>query len=667
MKTSFTTLLAILIYLSVNAQTFYKGVDLSYVNQMEDCGAIYYDGGTAGDPFQIMADHGANIVRVRLWHTPEAWTAFPSSYSGYNDVVTTITRARSRGMSVLLDFHYSDTWVDPGKQAIPSAWASLVNNTPALETKMYDYTYQVLSDLDQLGLMPEFVQVGNETNGSMLFPEGANIYPIDWNRQSAIINAGIAGVRAAGNNSTIQPKVVLHIANPVHGDGWFGSAVANGVTDFDIMGFSLYPEWHGGNIGQTGDIVEYLRTTYNKDVMLVEVGLPWTDASNDAAGNILSQMPSGYGVPSPAAQRNWLVDITTEVHNRGGIGVIYWEPAWVSTGCDTEWGTGSHYENATFFDFNNELITDGGVQFLEQSYGAGVNNVTFSVDMTGVSGGSGAYVTGNFTGSGSWQIIPMVNEGGNIYTYSTSIPVGTTGAYYFLKNNTWGDRETVPAECALQWGTDREYTIQAGQNVLAFPWGSCTPMTERTVTFRVDMTGVNGAQGAYVTGDFTGANWQILSMTHEGNNIYSYTTTMEEGATGGYYFLKRNKWSFRETVPSECALAYGTDRQYTITGTNNTFAFGWESCDQASARVVTAIGLPSEGQELSVYPNPVADVLYLENSSYRQYSLMNLSGATLLSGTLSRTDQISMDGLPKGIYILRLTGAGTEVIRVVKE
>ncbi len=106
------------------ADVFYKGVDLSYVNQMEDCGASYFESGLAKDPYQIMADHGANLVRVRLWHNPLAWPAYPTLYSSFDDAKLTIQRAHSSGMKVLLDFHYSDTFADPGKQHIPAAWAS---------------------------------------------------------------------------------------------------------------------------------------------------------------------------------------------------------------------------------------------------------------------------------------------------------------------------------------------------------------------------------------------------------------------------------------------------------------------------------------------------------------------------------------------------------------
>ncbi|MBB6462349.1 glycosyl hydrolase 53 family protein [Flammeovirga kamogawensis] len=669
MKT--TTLLLIILFLStfkMSAQVFYKGADLSYVNQLEDCGAVYYDEGISTDPFEIMANHGANLIRVRLWHNPMAHSEFPTNYSSFEDAVITITRAKNEGMHVLLDFHYSDSWADPGKQTIPAAWASLVDDTPALETKMYDYTYKVLTDLDAMGLMPEMVQVGNESNGQMLSAEGVNIKTVNWERQSALLKAGIAGVRAAGNVSSIQPQIVLHIANPAHGDDWFGNAISNGVTDFDIMGFSLYPEWHGGNVGQAGNTIEYLKEKYNKEVLLVEVGLPFTLDYNDTAPNMLSAMPSGYEV-SATGQRDWLIDITTEVYNRGGMGVVYWEPAWVSTSCETEWGTGSHWENGAFFNFSNELILDGGIQFLEQQYVPDViNNVTFRVDMSAETGVTEAFITGDFTGTSEWEILPMIAQGDGIFTYTTTILEGTTGGYFFLKGSNWTERETVPTACALMWDNDRQYTITSGENIFSYAWQDCTPQLTREVTFQVDMTGTT-ASGAFITGDFTGeTSWEILPMEHQGNNIYTYTTTLEIGETGAFYFLKENNWSDREIVPIECAIMWGVDRQYIVGNTNNTIELMWESCTNTSSARVIDESLETElSSQISLYPNPSKSFIKVKGVTQSNYQLYSLEGVTVLEGILENgNSSINIEQLPKGMYVLHLTKKGTQTSNVFR-
>ena len=353
---------------------FIKGVDLSYVNEMESCDAQYYEADQVKDNYQIMADHGANLVRLRLWHTPD-WQAQDGTvnqFSTFEDVKKSIKRAQDNGMEVLLDFHYSDNWTDPEKQTIPKVWESIVQDIPALSTALYDYTYQTLIELNNEGLMPEYVQVGNETNREIMLLQGENGHPINWQRNIALFNAGIKAVNDAGIATQTSPKTVVHIADPNNAAWWFGEAANNNISDYDIMGLSFYPEWHPGTITDTGNIISQLKATHNKEVMIVETGLIWSQDWHDDAGNMMGAdnflVEQGYGIASPEAQRDWLIDLSIEVKKRGGIGVIYWEPSWVSTDCSTQWGKGSHWENASFFDFDNHLIANGGVQFLEQNY-----------------------------------------------------------------------------------------------------------------------------------------------------------------------------------------------------------------------------------------------------------------------------------------------------------
>ncbi|WP_111979367.1 glycoside hydrolase family 53 protein [Algibacillus agarilyticus] len=349
---------------------YYKGADLSYVNEMEDCGATYFESGIQKDPYQLFADHGANLVRVRLWHDPLARHAMPSDYSGFNDAVKSIQRAKNAGMHVLLDFHYSDNWADPADQAIPAAWAHLLNNTDLLANALYQYTHQTLIDLDELGLLPEMIQIGNETNGNIMQAENANLYPVDFSRQVQLLNAGLRAVADMAQTAAFTPMTVLHVADPNNGDWWFNEIENAGINDYDIMGFSYYPEWHPGSVTQIVNMLDTLKQRFNREVMIVETGVPWGNDNADTAANMMNILPAGYGKPSVAGQREFLIDLATQVHAIDGLGTLYWEPAWVSTGCQTQWGTGSHWDNATFFDFNNELQTLGGIGFLEKEYTA---------------------------------------------------------------------------------------------------------------------------------------------------------------------------------------------------------------------------------------------------------------------------------------------------------
>lgn len=341
----------------------YLGADLSYVNEMEDHGGMYRHNGQKCDPFQLFHDYGANIVRVRLWHTP-TWT----QYSTLADVEKTIRRAKALGMAVLLDFHYSDTWADPARQIIPAAWKH-IDDLDTLQQELHDYTRGVLMYLDQRNLMPEFVQVGNEINSEMLltFEVGEDGAPINWSRNAALINAGLRAVQDVGQTAQTQPQAMLHIAQPENAIPWFDAALGAGVTDFDLIGLSYYTHWSTYSISQLGQAIRTLNERYGRPVMIVETAYPWTLDEGDALPNILGQESTvAEYSPTPAGQKQYLIDLTQTVIDNRGIGVIYWEPAWISTSAKTQWGPGSHWDNATFFDFHNEVHE--GIEFLSHNY-----------------------------------------------------------------------------------------------------------------------------------------------------------------------------------------------------------------------------------------------------------------------------------------------------------
>ena len=337
--------------------SFYFGVDLSYVNEMDDCGAIYLENGEPKDAFQLFSEYGANLVRARLWHNPN-WT----EYSNLADVERTFLRARDAGMSTLLAFHYSDDWADPGKQWIPAAWKELTEDE--LSQALYQYTYDTLIALYEKNLMPAFVQVGNETNAGMLKSK----MELDWPRDAELFNAGIRAVRDAARKTRTHPKIILHIAQPENAEWWFREAQENGVTDFDIIGLSYYPQWSTFSVQEVGPHVAEIRQEFDKDVMIVETAYPWTLRYKiETADNILNRGVPDYPI-SIDGQRQFMIDLTQSMISNGGLGVVYWEPAWVSTDCSTRWGKGSHWENATFFDFLNNNEVHRGIDFLSYPY-----------------------------------------------------------------------------------------------------------------------------------------------------------------------------------------------------------------------------------------------------------------------------------------------------------
>lgn len=348
---------------------FYFGADQSYVNEMEDCGADFKENGQPKDVYQIFADHGCNLVRLRLWHTPSWYDGLNQGkrYSDLNDVKKSIARAKAQGMEVLLDFHLSDNWADPSKQIIPAAWMPVADHLDALKDSLYNYIFYTLTTLNAEGLLPEMVQIGNETNrGILLTPEQNQEWTLEWDRNAPLFNRAIEAVRDVAPNI----KVALHLADPSEIEWLMSDFTSNGVTDFDVIAMSYYWAWHKPTtIKETGEVIARLKTNYpDKDVLIVETGYIWTTESQDQAGNIISEVHPDFSPASPQNQRKWLVELTKEVLDKDGMGVIYWEPSWVSTPCSTQWGQGSHQEHATFFDFDHDLLLPGGIEWMSYPY-----------------------------------------------------------------------------------------------------------------------------------------------------------------------------------------------------------------------------------------------------------------------------------------------------------
>lgn len=328
---------------------FYLGGDLSYVNEMMDCGAEYRVNGEVTDPYQIFGQMGANISRIRLWHDPK-WT----NYSSYDDVALAIKRSKEAGMSILLDFHYSDTWADPQHQVIPEAWEN-IEDLETLADSLYIYTYQTLESLHTKGLTPEFVQVGNEINIEIM-QDSANMVvdTIDWSRDITLINAGLKAVADFSEEKEVMIHRMIHIAQPENGLWWFSEAMKHRIADFEWIGLSYYPKWSIYGLDSLSFAIDSLISTYDKELMIVETAYPYTLENFDEGNNILGEesLISDYPATTVGQYRfmKRLIDIT---FGAGGKGVIYWEPAWVSTECSTPWNKGSNWENATFFDAAN--------------------------------------------------------------------------------------------------------------------------------------------------------------------------------------------------------------------------------------------------------------------------------------------------------------------------
>ena len=353
---------------SFNYKEFVLGADLSYVNQVEDFGGIYKEKGKQKDPFLIFKDHGANLVRVRLWMHPSWQSSLTGGrfYSDIHDVIKTIRRSRSAGLAVLLDIHYSDTWADPGHQEKPAVWKDI--GMPEIKDSVYVYTLRVLNYLRQLDLVPEMVQVGNETNAGMLWPDGKVIND-DWTAFAELLRSGIKAVRDFSRTSGTKPEIILHVAQFQNAVNWVPAITQKaGITDFDILGISHYQKWtEVKELEKLSAMIRELKSTYKKRIMIVETAYPWTKMDADGYRNILSGSDSLKGYPvSEQGQFNYLKDLTQAIIRGGGSGIIYWEPAWISSSLKDRWGQGSSWDNSTLFDFSGNVLP--GIDFMRQAY-----------------------------------------------------------------------------------------------------------------------------------------------------------------------------------------------------------------------------------------------------------------------------------------------------------
>jgi len=358
------------------APDFYFGADLSFSNQIIDHSGIYQDMGTAESPYKIFAAHGTNLVRLRLWHNP-TWTndGYGDTgplYSDLKDVAKSIGLAKEQGSEVLLDFHYSDTWADPGNQDVPAAWIN-IRDAAVLKDSVYNYTHRVLAYLESKDLMPEFVQIGNETNGGLLYTEAPAGFPVasvdHMDVLGGVINSAIKAVRDVAGTSEVKTKVMLHVADPKNVDYWFTKVTGEGgVSDFDIVGFSFYPQWHTAvSTDQISDKVAAFKTKFNKDVMILETAYPWTTQWDDDYANSLGSVAAVEGYPyTQQGQYDFLVALAQELKDGGGIGVIYWAPDWITSQLHDGSNIGSSWENAALFDYTGNVIL--GADYAKYEY-----------------------------------------------------------------------------------------------------------------------------------------------------------------------------------------------------------------------------------------------------------------------------------------------------------
>ncbi|CUH94991.1 putative secreted protein [Propionispora sp. 2/2-37] len=344
---------------------FIKGADISMLKQLEMTGSKFYDdNGVARDCMEILKEHGINWVRLRIWNNPEVnGLEVGGGNTDEAKALEMAARAKKLGMKVLIDFHYSDWWADPGKQNKPAAWAN--HSGKQLEKDVYEFTKKVMQDFKARGIMPEMVQIGNELNNGMLWPEGqltgsnAGGYKVF----AGLVKAGLRAVRDV--DSEHYTKLMIHLANG--GDNglyrsFFDEMTKNQkVNDFDIIGLSYYPVWHG-TLEQLQNNMNDISARYNKDVIVVETAYGFTLDNADTQKNAFGapeEKLSGYkaSVQGQATCIRNVMEAVVKVPGKKGLGIFYWEPDWIPNP-QAPWktGEGNEWENQAMFDFDGKVL-----------------------------------------------------------------------------------------------------------------------------------------------------------------------------------------------------------------------------------------------------------------------------------------------------------------------
>ena len=288
------------------------GADLSFSKMAQDSGAVFKDNGKAEPVLDIFRQHGYNWIRLRLFHRP----AHPPNNLEYT--IALAKQAKKRGFKFLLDYHYSDTWADPGHQITPAAWQGL--SPQVMTDSVYSYTKRTIEAFRKAGVMPQMVQIGNEVRNGMLWPTGK--LPEHWDRFAKLVKAGIAGVEA-GRGTAPRPLIMIHFdqgGSPQMTKKFYDKINSYGIH-YDVIGLSYYPWWHGSLLDLRENLISLVHN-FNKDVIVVETAYNWEPSQ-------YKNQPAPFP-ETPQGQKDYLQSlnqILLDVSSPKIRGLFWWEPA----------------------------------------------------------------------------------------------------------------------------------------------------------------------------------------------------------------------------------------------------------------------------------------------------------------------------------------------------
>ncbi|KAK3936487.1 glycoside hydrolase [Diplogelasinospora grovesii] len=306
---------------TASASLTYKGVDWSSVTVEENAGITYKTASGATEPLEkILAENGVNTVRQRVWVNPSGGT-----YNvAYN--LALAKRAKAAGLGVYLDFHFSDTWADPGHQTIPSGWPTAIDD---LAWELYNYTLDVSNQFQAAGIQPTIMSIGNEITAGLLWPTGSTS---SWANVARLLHSASAGIKDSGLNP--KPEIMIHLDNGWNWstqNNWYTNVLKQGtltLSDFDMMGVSYYPFYSSSATlaSLKSSLTNMANAWPGKQIVVAETDWPTSCPSPAYA------FPSDTkSIPfSAAGQATWITDVANVVAGvNGGAGLFYWEPAWV--------------------------------------------------------------------------------------------------------------------------------------------------------------------------------------------------------------------------------------------------------------------------------------------------------------------------------------------------
>ena len=307
------------------------GADASFLPELRKTTVrLHAKDGTSKDPLLILKEEGVNVIRLRLW------TNDNDPNSSLTEVKKLSEEIKSLGLKTMITVHYSDSWADPGKQTKPARWASLPYEI--LKDSFASYTAKIAKELQ-----PDYIQIGNEINAGLLWPDG-NI-----NRENQLLELltiGVQEVRAHSKNS----KIIIHYAG-LNGSDFFFDKVKS--LDYDMIGISYYTMWHGKDLQALSSTLSLLRSKYNKEIVIAETSYPFTLGWNDWTNNVVgleSQLHPDFPA-TPEGQKNFIQTIKDIIINTaGGAGFCYWGGEWVSFR-GPQATNGSTWENQALWDF----------------------------------------------------------------------------------------------------------------------------------------------------------------------------------------------------------------------------------------------------------------------------------------------------------------------------